>query len=404
MKAIVLAGGTDQIALIEELHQRDIEVYLIDYFENPPAKPFVEKHFQGSTLDTEFVQEVAVREKVDLIVTACTDQALLTMAKVSETLSLPCYISYEIALNVTNKSYMKKIMQQHNIPTARYTVIYNCDEVKAINFDYPLVIKPADCNSSKGVRKVTNQEDMDILLVETLNLSRTHTAIIEEYKEGKEVSADLYIENGTAYLLCVTESTKIRNNTGTFTILQSHYPVTNDEENFEIQMIAQKIADVFHLKNTPLLVQLIMKDGKFYVLEFSARMGGGSKYKLIEVLTGVNIMRLYTDLILGKNPKVNPKPQVHYARMNYVYCSSGNFQSLKNFDLLKEEGVLKEYFQYKTLGMTISKAETSSDRAAGFLLTGMTEEEIINKMQKADKMLAVLNDAGQDIMIHGLYE
>ena len=37
------------------------------------------------------------REKVDFIITVCTDQALLTMAKVSEELGLPCYIDYETA-------------------------------------------------------------------------------------------------------------------------------------------------------------------------------------------------------------------------------------------------------------------------------------------------------------------
>ena len=39
-----------------------------------------------------------------MICTACTDQALLTVAKVSEELGLPTYISYKTALNVTNKS------------------------------------------------------------------------------------------------------------------------------------------------------------------------------------------------------------------------------------------------------------------------------------------------------------
>ena len=38
LKALVLAGGYDQIALIKELKKRDYEVLLADYFENPPAK------------------------------------------------------------------------------------------------------------------------------------------------------------------------------------------------------------------------------------------------------------------------------------------------------------------------------------------------------------------------------
>ena len=98
MKVLVLAGGYDQIGLIEELKSRGHYVLLADYFENPPAKKTADKHYQISTLDEDAVKEVALKEQVDLITTACTDQALLTVAKVSEELGLPTYISYEKAI------------------------------------------------------------------------------------------------------------------------------------------------------------------------------------------------------------------------------------------------------------------------------------------------------------------
>ena len=94
MKILVLAGGADQLALIKELQKRGHEVILLDFLDNPPAKEVVTTHIKESTLDSDKVKEVAVRENVDMICTACTDQALLTVAKVSEELNLPTYISY----------------------------------------------------------------------------------------------------------------------------------------------------------------------------------------------------------------------------------------------------------------------------------------------------------------------
>ena len=110
MKILVLAGGADQIALIKELQLRNHEVVLVDYFENPPAKQYVKKHIIASTLDVEKVLEIAISEKVDILTTACTDQALLTVANVSEQLGLPCYISYQTGLNVTNKLLKNRIV------------------------------------------------------------------------------------------------------------------------------------------------------------------------------------------------------------------------------------------------------------------------------------------------------
>ena len=134
MNILVLAGGADQIALIQELRSRNVQnIVLIDYYENPPAKKYADKHVVASTLDVEAVKRIALMEKADLVCTACTDQALLTVAQVSEELLLPCYISYQTALNVTNKSYMKKVLKEFNIPTSQYAILDSFDNIEIID-------------------------------------------------------------------------------------------------------------------------------------------------------------------------------------------------------------------------------------------------------------------------------
>ena len=403
MKIVVLAGGSDQIALINELHERNHEVILVDYFDNPPAKQFADKHIVASTLDIEAVRNIAVNECADLIVTACTDQALLTVACVSEKLGLPCYISYETALNVTNKSYMKKVMMEHGIPTSKY-IIFN-ETLTSSNFEdfeFPLVVKPVDCNSSKGVIKVYNNEEAKEALNQAISYSRTNSAIIEEFKDGIELSVDCFVQDGIVKLLSVTSSNKIKNNSS-FTILQSIYPIINKEEEVKVLNIAQKIAEAFNLKNTPLLVQMIMNQNGYYVLEFSARMGGGSKYKLIETISGVNIMKAYTDLILGENVSIDPSKKVNYASMNYVYCNNGVISSIEGLDSLKEKNIIDEYFVYKTIGMKIEKALTSGDRPIGFMVTSESKDSMNKKIELADKNIKITDENGIDIMKHGLF-
>ena len=92
MKALVLAGGLPQIALINDLKQRGFFTILADYNENPVAKDYADKFYQVSTLDVDAITRIAKEEKVDFLITVCTDQALLTVAKVSETLELPSYV------------------------------------------------------------------------------------------------------------------------------------------------------------------------------------------------------------------------------------------------------------------------------------------------------------------------
>lgn len=400
MKIIVLAGGSDQIALIQELKLRGHEVVLVDYFQNPPAKSYADKHIVASTLDVEAVRDITLSEQADLICTACTDQALLTMAKVSEDLSLPCYISYETALNVTNKSYMKEVMSRNGIPTARYVILDSFNESALSEFQYPLVVKPVDCNSSKGVRKVHDRAELVSSLNSAIELSRTHTAIVEEFKAGEEISADFYVDEHDVKLLCATKSVK-KQHVDSFTIIGSYYPVITSGQEEILLKIARQIAAAFSLRNTPLLVQLIQQGDIFNVVEFSARMGGGSKYKLIEVLSGVNIMSAYVDLVLGGKPLICPQPQVNCAAMVYLYSKPGIFHELCGLQELKDTSYIHSYFMYKTPGMAITKAEISSDRIAGYLVTASDEMELQQKIAYIDSLVQILDEFGNDMMLHG---
>ena len=401
MKILVLAGGFDQIALIQELKHRGHSVVLVDYFENPPAKQFADKHIVASTLDMDRVEQIAIDESVDLICTACTDQALLTVACVSEKLSLPCYLSYQTALNVTNKSYMKDVFMKNGIPTSKYTILSNVDDSKIEGFSYPLVVKPVDCNSSKGVKRVDNHEDFIKYANEAINFSRTHTAIIEEYKEGREISADFYIDHGVAKFLSATTSLKIKNRKS-FTILGSDYPAVDDKQQEQLTVIAENIAKAFSLDNTPLLIQLILNENGFSVLEFSARMGGGSKYCLIQVLSGVNIMSKYVDRILGDYPTVNPHKQVEFCKLIYLYCVPGIFDHIEGLEELVQDKYIDEFFIYKTKGMEIHGSETSGDRPAGYLCTSNNLCLLNEKIRYIDSHLKVISQDGKDIMLHGL--
>lgn len=401
-KAIVLAGGFDQIALIDELKMRGFEVALIDYYENPPAKDSANRHYFGSTLDLDFVRKVARKENPDLITTACTDQALMTAASISEELGLPCYIDANTARNVTNKSYMKNVFMKCNIPTSKYSAVKSLEDLDIIELKFPVMVKPADCNSSKGVKKAIDTVQLREYVKDALNLSRTNTAILEEFKRGREYSADFFIKGGKTTLLSVTESKKIPDN-GAFTIAQSLYPVVDSCQFEAIERIGSKIADAFQLKNSPMLVQLIEEEGEFFVLEFSARMGGGSKYKLIEILSGVNIMSEYVNLITGITPTISPIKSDKFVEVDYLYCTPGNYSENIGIETLKKNKVIDYFFQYKTMPSIIEQALTSGDRIGGIVLSGKSKKDLELKRERFNSNFKALDDKGTDIFNHELF-
>jgi hypothetical protein len=115
-------------------------------------------------------------------------------------------------------------------------------------------------------------------------------------------------------------------------------------------------------------------------------------------------MKVYVEMVMGLKPHVEPKKQVNNAIMSYIYCYPGIFESVCGLESLKEDGIIQDYFLYRGPGSKIEKSNTSSDRAAGFLVAGDSQQEVENKLAEANKRLRVLNDRGKDMMRHDLFE
>lgn len=403
MKALVLAGGYPQIALIKELKSRGITVALADYYEEPVAMPYADKFYRVSTLAVDAIEEVARNEQVDFLITACTDQALLTVALVSERLGLPCYINYKTALNVTNKEYMKKVFVEHGVPTAKHIILREYDAKALECMDYPLIVKPVDCNSSKGVRKVQNEVELKEALADAVQFSRTDTAIIEEYIEGPELSVDAYIENGIAHVLSVSNSDKIADEEK-FVIFRGNYPAEGLESVREqIEKTVQQIADSFNLKDTPMLVQMICREDKVYVLEFSARTGGGVKYLMAKKASGFDVIKAVVDLTLGMKPHVGEiREENRFISNEFIYCKPGVFDHLEGFEELKKAGFVSDYYLFKWKNAEMSRIVCSGDRIGGFTIQADTKAAMIEKHRKVADAIRVIDVNGNDIMRHDL--
>ena len=403
-KAIVLGGTHDHIQLINQLKERGYYTILADYLDHPPAKMYADEFAQKSILNKGDILELAIEKDASLVIATCIDQAFETSAYVSEKLSLPCHVSFETALNLTNKKYMKTKMVEIGIPTSNFSVFKERREVFDIGkLNYPLVIKPVDANSSKGVFKIEREEQLDSFFYVSKSFSKTGEVIIEEFVEGKELSVDVFIRNGETTILMITENVKSKINKHSFTIIESYYNKGVEEElKDNIKIIANNIAKAFNIKNGPLLIQCIYNENQnqISVIEFSSRIGGGSKHLYIRTITGFDILSVFIDSILGSNiEKVNVKSQYTLGKIKYLYTHPGVISEFQNFEVLKQTKVLFEYFTYKTPGSNVEEALKSTDRCAGILIVSNEKNDFVLKEEIALSKLKVLNEKGENFLL-----
>ena len=404
MKAMVIAGGVPQIELIRQLKSRGIETILLDGSAAALARPYADVFYQVNIFDTDAVKQIALDEKADFLITVCADQVLLVVAEVSELLGLPCYIDYKTAQDVSDKIRMKKIFKEAGIPTTEYIETNQFDATAISKLRYPLVVKPVDAYSSKGVRKANNLEDLKKYYQEAKDISRSGGVIIEEFFEGEEISVDAFVVNGKVKVLAVTNSDKVKDK-DRFVIFRGKYPAHASENALrQIETIAQKIATAFGLVNSPLLIQLLNNNDQLSVLEFCARTGGNMKWLLIKYSCGVDVITAAIDITLGKEPDLTTRDTGNNIVVNdFIYCKEGVFDHFEGFEELVEKGVINEFHPVRVKGTVMHGVKSSSDRIAGMNIVADSPAEFNRKERIILNTVKVIDDQGNDIMRHDLF-
>lgn len=398
MKAMVIAGGVPQMELLRQLKERKIETVLLDGNENCLARAIPDKFYKVNIFNIEDVKKIAVDEKVDFIITVCADQVLLVVAEVSEMLGLPCYIGYKQAQDVSDKIRMKKIFKENKIPTTKYLELESLDMNEIAKLNYPLVVKPVDAYSSKGVRKAEIEKELIAYYNEAKKISRSGGVIVEEFFEGEEISVDAFVLNGKAHILSITNSEKVKDK-DRFVIFRGRYPAAiPDTIRNQIEDVAQKIADSFGLVNSPLLVQLLHNNENISVLEFCARTGGNMKWLLIKNSCGVDVITATIDITLGLVPDITPKEVNNNVVVNdFIYCKPGVFDHFEGFDELVEKGIINEFHPVRTKGTEMHGVTSSSDRIAGMNIIADSVDEYNKKLRIILDQIAVIDTEGNDM-------
>jgi biotin carboxylase len=405
--AIVLGGTNPHIALVKNLQARGYRVVLLDYYENPPAKAHADEHHRLSTLDKEAVVECAKNLGASLVISTCIDHANVTACFVAMQLNLPSPYSYATAVEVTDKVLMKQKMKSAGVPTSDFAIISSNESISELgHLHFPLIVKPTDSTGSAGVRVCRNQAELTTNLESALNLSRNGKAIVEEFIEGQEISADFAVENGIAKPLLIRkkffmnkESDWVMQSPGN--IAPASFPA---EVVHQINCAAQKITEEFSILNSPLLMQGIVHNDGFNVIEFAPRIGGGMSYKTVEELTGFRLLDYSIDTYFGAQQIEVTNAREGYLATLIIYAKPGKFASIHGIEKLLERGDIESFHSYKTIGMEISHDMSTKSRIGALTIAGSSLLEITHKIESIAQHLKVTGENGEDLTRQNIFE
>lgn len=387
--------------LVDKLHQRGYYVVLVDYLTNPPAKRVADEHIQASTLDKEKVLEIAKEKKAGLVISTCIDQANSVCCYVAEQLNLPHPYSYETSLYVTNKGLMKERMKAFDVPSSSFMLTKSVDKIDWTQVSFPCVVKPVDCNSSKGVHRADSIDEARPFVTEALKLSQTNEAIIEGFCAGDEIQVDCVALDNDADVVMTRSKVKVAgSNEAVLNSFGSIVPAQVSESVLPtLKQIAVNIAKGFGLRNTPFFYQAIVTGDEVNVLEFAPRVGGGLSYYMIKNFVGFDAVEAAVDSFLGKEINNSYHAPERVYRTCILYAKPCTFDHIDGMEELKADGIIKEVFITKNKGDVIDGDMRSGNRVGSFVVEAPSVRELNERVKYCMDNVGVIDVEGENMIL-----
>ena len=168
---------------------------------------------------------------------------------------------------------------------------------------YPVIVKPTDRWSSKGVTRVDKPEELEAAVQYAVKESFDKKAIVEGFMNGPEYSAECICYQGNITVLALTKkmTTDYPHYIETGHTQPSDIPV---ERQAEIIEVIKKAVAALEIKNSAAHAEFrLLEDGHIGIIEIGARMGGDSiGTDLTCISTGKDFIRMVIDVAVGNPP------------------------------------------------------------------------------------------------------
>lgn len=388
MKKILLLGGsTQQIVAIQEAKKLGYYTVLCDYLINNPGQEYADKFYLVSTIDKEAVLEVAKQERVDGVLAYASDPAAPTAAYVAEKLGLSGnpYSSVEI---LCNKDLFRKFLKENNFCTPKakgYESVQEAyEDLKADEFNFPVIVKPVDSSGSKGVTVLEEKEAWRAALEKALSFSRGNKILIEEYIEKNHsyiIGGDILVLDGKIVLWGLLNCHRDFSVNDLVPVGKS-YPLFLQNEDLEkIEIVMEQLVDKLHINNGAMNVELIIDaEEKVFLLDMGPRSGGNMIPDLLGDIFNVNIPQISIKAAMGERVEcIYQEKEGYYATHNLHSGKNGKYEGI-DFDSELEKYIYKKVL-YKKSGDMIEYFDNAT-KCLGIIFMKFSNKEEMEKILK----------------------
>ncbi len=394
MKRLFIIGASIlQLPAILKAKEMGLYVAVADYNPEAIGIKFADEYYNVSTMDEEGIFEAAKKFKADGIMTLATDQPMKALAYTANKLNLNG-ISYEVAINATNKAKQRLIFQNANLEIPWFKVVTDENEFDKIKYTikYPCICKPVDSAGSKGVIFTDSKSKLLDNYNYAKKFSQSGVVVIEEFLTGKEVSVEILIVEEDVHILNVTDKLTTK---GLFFVEKGHSQPSklSNEELDRIKKLAKDAVKSLNINTGAAHVEIMLTKEAPKIIEVGARMGGDCiTTHLVPLSTGIDMVKAVIQLALGETPNIEVTEN-NGAAIRFIEGKKGILKSINGISNAKNAKGVIEVSVTKNQGDNIDILKSSNDRLGYIIAVGENSQDASCNCESALDLISVEVDS-----------
>lgn len=360
-KIAVVGANEPLLPFYRQAKKLGYEIVGIAWDEGAVCKPYCDKFYPISFTEKDKVLEACRKEDVKGILSFSLESALPTVAYVAQSMGLISNTEESIAIT-QSKFTQRQALQNAGIPVPHYYLIESSDDLKKVECNYPVIVKPVDSGGSQGIYKVEMPEELPDAYKYAIEYSRTSKVIVEEFVDGREFSVEYISHKGKHYFLQVTD--KVTSGAPRFVEMQHHQPADIPEElRNKIKGMVEAALTALKIENSASHTEIKLNSkGELYIIETGARMGGDYiTSDLVRLSTGYDFVEGAIKLAVNKFEV----PQFPRPMFSGVYFYSKLAPEIGK--IIKDHEKWPEIVEWEYSDEPLMEVKSNADRRGYFL-------------------------------------
>jgi formate-dependent phosphoribosylglycinamide formyltransferase (GAR transformylase) len=291
-RALLVGSSFSAVPLFFALKKYGLEVVVCGNLRDDPCHQYADGSVFIDYSKGEALLEVVEDQPFDYLVPTCNDYSYMAATWVAARHPFPGFDSWDTATILHTKNAFRDFTSRHQLPAPRFVRKAAGDSADLGDLRLPVLVKPVDAFSGRGMTKVERPEDVAAAIDVARQSSRSGDAVVEEFVDGTLHSHSAFFKDQKVVVeffvdeFCTVYPYQVN--------CSNHPSRLSDAIRPRIRSAMERLAQLLGMGDGLLHTQIIVNGDDFWIIECMRRGPGDLYGTMIELSTGVD----YADLMV----------------------------------------------------------------------------------------------------------